>query len=101
MPAPAVERKLTTILAADVTGYSRLIGEDEEGTLARLGALRRELVDPQIAAHQGRIVKTTGDGLLGDGRGPVSGRPGQEPTPPAASSSSFQAAGAKRVRQRA
>ena len=64
MQAEAVERKLTTILAADVAGYSRLIGEDEEGTLARLRALRRELFDPQIAAHQGRIVKTTGDGLL-------------------------------------
>jgi len=64
MPAEAAERKLTTILAADVAGYSRLIGEDEEGTLARLGALRRDLIDPQIAAHQGRIVKTTGDGIL-------------------------------------
>ena len=64
MPAEAAERKLTTILAADVAGYSRLIGEDEEGTLARLGAVRRELIDPQIAAHHGRIVKTTGDGLL-------------------------------------
>jgi TolB-like protein/class 3 adenylate cyclase len=64
MPAEAVERKLTTILAADVAGYSRLIGEDEEGTLARLGAVRRELIDPQIEAHHGRIVKTTGDGIL-------------------------------------
>jgi adenylate cyclase len=66
MPAEAAERKLTTILAADVAGYSRLIGEDEEGTLARLGNLRRELIDPQIEAHQGRIVKTTGDGLLAE-----------------------------------
>jgi TolB-like protein len=64
MPAEAVERKLTTILAADVAGYSRIIGEDEEGTLARLGALRRDLIDPQIETHHGRIVKTTGDGLL-------------------------------------
>ncbi|HEY8872438.1 MAG TPA: adenylate/guanylate cyclase domain-containing protein, partial [Stellaceae bacterium] len=64
MPAEAAERKLTTILAADVAGYSRLIGEDEEGTLARLGNLRRELIDPQIEAHHGRIVKTTGDGIL-------------------------------------
>jgi adenylate cyclase len=64
MQTPAVERKLTTILAADVAGYSRLIGADEEGTLARLGAMRRDLIDPEIAAHQGRIVKTTGDGLL-------------------------------------
>jgi adenylate cyclase len=59
-----VERRLAAILAADVAGYSRLIGTDEEGTLARLRALRREPIDPGIAAHRGRIVKTTGDGLL-------------------------------------
>src|SRR5580693_695626 len=59
-----VERRLAAILAADVAGYSRLMGEDEEGTLARLKALRRELVDPKIKEHRGRIVKTTGDGLL-------------------------------------
>ncbi len=58
------ERRLAAILAADVVGYSRLIGADEEGTLAALKAIRRELVDPQIAEHRGRIVKTTGDGLL-------------------------------------
>ena len=57
-------RRLTAILAADVAGYSRLMGADEEGTLERLKALRRELVDPKIAEHYGRIVKTTGDGLL-------------------------------------
>jgi adenylate cyclase len=57
-------RRLAAILAADVAGYSRLMGADEEGTLERLKALRRELVDPQIAEHRGRIVKTTGDGLL-------------------------------------
>src|SRR5499427_6569790 len=59
-----VERKLAAILAADVAGYSRLIGADEEGTLARLKAHRRELIDPKIGEHKGRIVKTTGDGLL-------------------------------------
>src|SRR5580704_16395971 len=59
-----VERKLAAILAADVAGYSRLMGTDEEGTLARLKALRRELADPKIKEHRGRIVKTTGDGLL-------------------------------------
>ncbi|MFI4947917.1 MAG: adenylate/guanylate cyclase domain-containing protein, partial [Alphaproteobacteria bacterium] len=64
MAEKRVERRLTAILAADVVGYSRLIGEDEEGTLAALRALRRELVDPGIAEHKGRIVKTTGDGLL-------------------------------------
>ena len=59
-----VERKLAAILAADVAGYSRLMGADEEGTLARLKTLRRELADPKIKEHRGRIVKTTGDGLL-------------------------------------
>jgi adenylate cyclase len=57
-------RRLATILAADVVGYSRLMGADEEGTLERLKALRRELIDPNIAKYHGRIVKTTGDGLL-------------------------------------
>ena len=59
-----VERRLAAILAADVTGYSRLMGADEEGTLERLKAHRRELVDPKIREHRGRIVKTTGDGML-------------------------------------
>ena len=59
-----VERRLAAILAADVAGYSRLMGADEEGTLAALKALRRELADPMIKGHRGRIVKTTGDGLL-------------------------------------
>src|SRR6266851_4980742 len=57
-------RRLAAILAADVAGYSRLMGADEEGTLERLKALRHELVDSKIAEHRGRIVKTTGDGLL-------------------------------------
>jgi adenylate cyclase len=57
-------RRLTAILAADVAGYSRLMGADEEGTHERLKAVRRQLVDPKIKEHQGRIVKTTGDGLL-------------------------------------
>src|SRR5437016_3723611 len=59
-----VERRLAAILAADVAGYSRLMGEDEEGTHAALKAIRRELGDPKISEHRGRIVKTTGDGLL-------------------------------------
>ncbi|HYH18671.1 MAG TPA: adenylate/guanylate cyclase domain-containing protein [Azospirillum sp.] len=59
-----VQRRLTTILAADVAGYSRLMGLDEEGTLAALKAHRRALIDPKIAEHRGRVVKTTGDGLL-------------------------------------
>ncbi|MDJ0947417.1 MAG: adenylate/guanylate cyclase domain-containing protein [Alphaproteobacteria bacterium] len=57
-------RRLAAVLAADVVGYSRLMGADEEGTLAALKAHRRELIDPLIAQHKGRIVKTTGDGIL-------------------------------------
>src|SRR5262245_45010264 len=59
-----VERRLTAILAGDVVGYSRLMGEDEEGTLARLNAHRSEFLDPKIAEHRGRVVKRTGDGIL-------------------------------------
>jgi adenylate cyclase len=61
-----VERKLTTILATDVVGYSRLMGEDEAGTLARLKSLRKELVQPKITGGRGRIVKLMGDGLLAE-----------------------------------
>ena len=57
-------RKLAAILAADVAGYSRLTGRDEEGTLERLRKLRRELINPAVAVHRGRVVKTTGDGIL-------------------------------------
>ena len=64
MSGERVERRLAAILAADVAGYSRLMGVDEEGTLERLKALRRQLVDPKIKEYRGRIVKTTGDGLL-------------------------------------
>src|SRR6202045_452115 len=60
----AATRRLAAILAADVAGYSRLMGADEEGTHERLKAHRRELVDPKIGEHAGRIVKTTGDGML-------------------------------------
>ena len=63
---PPVQRRLAAILAADIAGYSRLMGADEEGTLARLKSLRAELIDPAIATHNGRIVKTTGDGLLAE-----------------------------------
>jgi len=57
-------RRLAAILAGDVAGYSRLIGADETGTLGRLRTIRTELIDPAIAAHNGRLVKTTGDGFL-------------------------------------
>jgi len=59
-----VERRLAAVMAADVAGYSRLMGADEVGTLAALKALRREIVDPAITEYRGRIVKTTGDGML-------------------------------------
>ncbi|MGH7047059.1 MAG: hypothetical protein ACREE2_11810 [Stellaceae bacterium] len=64
MSEERVERRLAAILAADVVGYLRLMGEDEEGTLAALKTLRRELIDPKVKEHHGRIVKTTGDGAL-------------------------------------
>jgi len=62
----AIERRLTAILAADVAGYSRLTGLDEEGTHVQLAGHLRSLVDPKIAEHRGRIVKNTGDGLLAE-----------------------------------
>ena len=64
MATQRVERRLTAILASDVSGYSRLMGVDEEGTLARLKAHQRELVDPKVSEYRGRLVKSTGDGLL-------------------------------------
>jgi TolB-like protein/class 3 adenylate cyclase/tetratricopeptide (TPR) repeat protein len=64
MAQDRVDRRLAAILAADIAGYSRLMGVDEEGTLRQLKAHRKELVDPKITEHRGRIVKTTGDGML-------------------------------------
>ena len=64
MAEQRVERRLTAVFASDVVGYSRLMGADEEGTLARLNAHRREFLEPKIAEHRGRIVKRTGDGIL-------------------------------------
>jgi adenylate cyclase len=64
LPSERVERRLAAVLAADIAGYSRLMGLDEERTLAQLKAFRKTLVDPTIASHHGRIVKTTGDGML-------------------------------------
>ena len=66
MPPQNVRRRLAAIFAVDVVGFSRLMGLDEEGTLARLKTLRAEVVDPAIATHHGRIFKTTGDGLLAE-----------------------------------
>ena len=77
-----VDRRLAAIFADDIAGYSRLMGSDEEGTLRQLKAHRKELVDPKITEHRGRIVKTTGDGMLvefvtrrrASGRLPLGGR---------------------------
>src|SRR5258707_7537907 len=66
-----MERRLAAIFAADVAGYSRLVGADEEGTLARLSSHRRELIEPKIAEHQGRLVKIMGDGVLAEFASPV------------------------------
>src|ERR1700693_4709409 len=64
MDEARVDRRLAAILAGDIAGYSRLMGIDEEGTLRQLKAHRKELIDPKITEHRGRIVKTTGDGML-------------------------------------
>ena len=66
-------RRLAAILAADVVGFSKLMGQDEEGTLARIRALRRDVIEPKVQEHHGRIVKTTGDGF-GRVRQPCRGR---------------------------
>jgi TolB-like protein/tetratricopeptide (TPR) repeat protein len=71
MAEERVQRRIAAILAADIVGYARLVGADEEGTLERLKAHRRELIDPKVAEHRGRIVKTTGDGLLVEFASPV------------------------------
>jgi class 3 adenylate cyclase len=65
MPEDRVDRRLAAIFAGDIAGYSRLMGVAEEGTLRQLKAHRKDLVDPKITEHRGRIVKTTGDGILG------------------------------------
>jgi class 3 adenylate cyclase len=64
MTNDVLSRRLAVIVAADVVGYSRLMEADEAGTLAQLKSIRKELIDPKIAEHRGRLVKTTGDGLL-------------------------------------
>ena len=66
MAEERVQRRLAAILAADVVGYSRLMSEDEVGTLQRLKSLRAEVFDPVTARHQGRIFKTIGDGVLAE-----------------------------------
>jgi len=61
---PKAQRRLAAIFAADVVGFSNLMGQDEEGTLARVMALRREVIEPKVKDHNGRVFKTTGDGVL-------------------------------------
>jgi TolB-like protein/class 3 adenylate cyclase/Tfp pilus assembly protein PilF len=66
-----VERRLAAILAADVAGFSALMERDEEGTYARIGSLRREVIEPRLSEHQGRLIKTTGDGFLAEFASPI------------------------------
>ena len=61
-----MERRLAAILAADVVGYSRLMGEDEEGTLSALSRIRKDFIEPLVAEHRGRVVKLMGDGILAE-----------------------------------
>src|SRR3954470_16057053 len=70
-PPNRVQRRLAAILAADVVGYSTLMGEDEEGTLDRIRHLRHEILQPQVEAHDGRIFKAVGDGFLAEFASPV------------------------------
>jgi adenylate cyclase len=62
--SPRVQRRLAAILAADVVGYSALMSQNEEGALAQIKALQQDLLEPALRRHQGRLVKTTGDGFL-------------------------------------
>src|SRR5688572_4297973 len=66
MSTKGAQRRLAAILAADVVGYSRLMGQDEAGTLAALKALRTEIIDPKVTEHSGRVFKSTGDGCLAE-----------------------------------
>ena len=66
-----VQRRLAAILAADIVGFSSLMERDEEGTYARVGRLRRELIEPRLSEHQGRLIKTTGDGFLAEFASPI------------------------------
>jgi adenylate cyclase len=66
-----VERRLAAILAADVAGFSALMERDEEGTYSRIGKLRREVIEPRLSEHQGRLIKTTGDGFLAEFASPI------------------------------
>ena len=71
MTGVRLERRLAAILAADVAGFSALMERDEEGTYARIGSLRREVIEPRLSEHQGRLIKTTGDGFLAEFASPI------------------------------
>jgi TolB-like protein/class 3 adenylate cyclase/Tfp pilus assembly protein PilF len=71
LTGPRIERRLAAILAADVAGFSALMERDEEGTYARIGSLRREVIEPRLSEHQGRLIKTTGDGFLAEFASPI------------------------------
>jgi adenylate cyclase len=71
LPDPHVQRRLAAILVADVVGFSALMERDEEGTYARVGNLRREVIEPRLADHHGRLIKTTGDGFLAEFASPI------------------------------
>ena len=71
MADATVHRRLAAILAADVAGFSALMECDEEGTYSRIGNLRREVVEPRLSEHQGRLIKTTGDGFLAEFASPI------------------------------
>ena len=71
MTGERVERRLAAILAADVAGFSALMERDEEGTYSRIGSLRREVIEPRLSEHQGRLIKTTGDGFLAEFASPI------------------------------
>src|SRR5580704_9764861 len=66
-----MQRRLAAILAADVAGFSALMERDEEGTYSRIGNLRREIIEPSLSEHQGRLIKTTGDGFLAEFASPI------------------------------
>ena len=71
MADATVQRRLAAILTADVAGFSTLMERDEEGTYSRIGKLRREIIEPRLSEHQGRLIKTTGDGFLAEFASPI------------------------------
>jgi class 3 adenylate cyclase len=75
-----VQRRLAAILAADIVGFSSLMERDEEGTYARVGRLRRELIEPRLSEHQGRLIKTTGDGFLAEFASPIAALGARSPS---------------------